>query len=145
MGNNTDKRVEFYDKLRNSPSGTMEINGMVLGHETNSNWHVCKSGDNGRFNVDVRNACSHSGPNDPFYQPNYSNSDGDSISRQSFKRETELLAPREYIEKGSLCSHCERMVTNKFDIDRVVMSVSEELNEDIDRFIARRKNALEDS
>lgn len=130
-------QVDFYNDLSEANPETMELHGMVLMHKNNSKWHLCK-----KRASSIGHACGSGAPTDPnssFYadvQENY--------NEVRFEKATEVETPKEALEHNRMCHQCQRILQREFDLERLIVAVSEDTPIDVavERFVNRREESL---
>jgi len=133
-------KIDFYDTLDGEVPQTIDVNGVVLAWENKGKWHVCKKAD-----TSVSYVCgSGGGPTNP-HRTGYTSDD---YYKEQFKRNAKTVSVKQFLELGTICKNCQRIVENEYNLVRVISavptdetpSVWKELSE---RFIRRASEKIE--
>jgi len=129
--------VDFYNDLDDANVDTIQLNGsgIVLVHKNNDKWHLCKKGG-----VTVTHACGNGGP----INPNKSGYTNDDYYKVRFEKSCELVEPAGALEKNCLCTFCERILEDEFNMERMVVATTESENYDIQRFKNKREEVRDE-
>lgn len=130
-------KLEFYEALSGAPPETTDINGTVMMNKNKSKWHLCEKGGSR-----PTHACGSGGPMNPNTSSSFSSAD---YYESQFKKNADLVTPREALEKERMCKNCKRLVKDEYDLERIILAVPEEVEPDatkgeIERFIRKLSN-----
>jgi len=123
---------KVYDTLAMAIPGTMHVGGLVLMNKNDTKWHLCKKDASS-----VRHACGNGAPTDPNRTSGYS----DGFHERQFNKSAEVATPEGGLELGRMCSSCERIMQDEFNIERLTIAVS--TDEQIENTLRRVREKIE--
>jgi hypothetical protein len=126
--------VDFYRDLSSEPPDTIDLNGGVLIHKNKNKWHLCK-----KAAANVTHACGNGGPPNPDRTSMYS--DDKKYYERALERSSETVTPAQALEKNRVCSFCERILEDEFNLERVVIATTATESHDVKRFREKREDS----
>jgi hypothetical protein len=124
--------IDFYEDLSDSSNGTISLDGGVLIHNNNGTWHVCQ-----KKMSSVTHACENGRPPNPNGSTLYS----DDYKETQFKKSCEVMEPEGALEKRRICSFCERILEDEFDLKRIIVATTFDESHDLEHFRAKRESS----
>jgi len=124
--------IDFYDDLSGEPPETIDLNGGVLIHKNKNKWHLCQ-----KKAASVGHACGNGGPPNP-HRTGYTSDD---YYTARFNKSCEVVTPAQALEKNRVCSFCERILEDEFNLERIVIATTPTESHDVKRFREKRDDA----
>jgi hypothetical protein len=122
--------LKFYDLLSKAANDTMSIHGKILSHRNNNKWHLCKRGSSS-----IVHACENGSP--PDLSAKLHNR---SYLQGIVERSCSVEEPAEMLERSRICSFCERILEDEFNIERIVVATTDDKSADMRRFEEKRES-----